>query len=720
MSWRTTRPALLAATLLFCDLAGCDHAESPPTAADAGKRTVTYTRDIAPIILGNCSMCHRPGQFAPFSLLTYSSVKRHTWQIVEVTESCFMPPWLPEHGYGDFAGERRLTDQQIDLIRRWVEGGAVEGDPADHPQTPVWPEGWQLGEPDLVTELQEPYSLIAEGTDVFRNFVIPTRLTTTKFVRAVEFRPLTPQAVHHAMLYVDESRSSRQLDAEDEEPGYGGMYGRGKAKAPSGRLLGWTPGKVPYRESEEHAWRLDPGTDLVLQLHMVPTGKVEQVRFRLGLHFGSKVPTQTPLMVRLGSQTIDIPAGKPDYLVNDSLVLPVATKVLGIYPHAHYLGKSMHACATLPGGERKWLVRIDDWDFNWQDSYRYATPITLPAGTRLTMKYVFDNSPANIRNPNNPPVRVRYGPQSKDEMGDLWVQMLPDNPREAHRLQRAVEGHEQRETLAYVKKEFRDFPDDAVAVHNMAVVLRDGAQTAAALELFRRSVKLDPGFAEGHYNLASELRSADLVDEAGKHYRLAVIAYPNFVEARNNLGFFLASQQRYDEAIRHYRAALEVAPGHVVLHVNLALAQRAQRNTAEAIATLKNVIRMRPQHSEARLHLADTYYQSGQSKPAIVAYNEVLRLDPKSAAAHNGLAGCLLQKGDIDGAIAHFRATLKLRPELAFIHRNLARSLDKKGLSAEAEKHRRAAARLEEGTDKRNRRRSPGRDGSGEGGTRNH
>lgn len=671
---------------------GAQPATDPPPSVST---PLTYTKDIAPIVLDNCATCHRPGQSAPFPLLTYSDVKRHARQIVEVTDSGFMPPWLPVAGFGEFDQERRLTDLEIQRIARWVANGTLEGDAAHHPPIPEWPEGWQIGEPDLVVELQEPYPLVADGPDVFRNFVIPISLQERRYVRSVEFRPLTPAAVHHAVLYVDTTRSSRRLDAEDEEPGYGGMYGRGNARVPRGHLLGWTPGKVPYLEPAEHAWSLDPGTDLVLQAHMVPTGKVEQVGFQLGLYFGTEPPTRQPTMVRVGSKTIDIPAGDAQYVLEDSIELPIATQILGIYPHAHYLGKTMEAHAALPDGSRKPLLRIDDWDFNWQDSYRYRQPIDLPAGTKLHMKYVFDNSATNLRNPSSPPVDVRYGPQSKDEMGDLWVQILPVDPRQARRLDRAVEEHERRDQLAYVEKEFRDFPDDAVAVHNQAVVLRDSNQSAAALPLFRKAVALDPDFAEGHYNLAKALTAAGLRGEATAHYVLAIKAYPNFVEARNNLGYILASQKAYDTAIYHYREALKIAPQHVVVRANLALALRGQGKKAEAISELIELIRLRPNSPEAQQHLADTYYLNQQPEKALDAYRRVLKLVPGSASAYNGIAGCLLWQGDVDGAIVNFRKAIELRPNLAATHRNLARALDKKGLSVEAQQHRETAARLD-------------------------
>ncbi|GAG43895.1 unnamed protein product, partial [marine sediment metagenome] len=222
---------------------------------------------------------------APFSLLTYQDVKQHVEQIVDVTSSRFMPPWLPKQGHGEFAHERRLNDEQLEQIRRWVEAGAPEGDLADLPEPPQWAEGWQLGEPDLVVTMPEPYLLQAEGVDVFRNFVLPVPISKTHYVKAVEFRPGNPRVVHHLTMQVDPTPTSQRLDEKDAEPGYPGMLYSRNVRVPDGQLLGWTPGKLPHPAGDEMAWRIQPGTDLVLQLHMLPGGKPEPVQVSVGFFF---------------------------------------------------------------------------------------------------------------------------------------------------------------------------------------------------------------------------------------------------------------------------------------------------------------------------------------------------------------------------------------------------------------------------------------------------
>ena len=196
------------------------------------------------------------------------------------------------------------------------------------------------------------------------------------------------------------------------------------------------------------AWRLDPGTDVVFQLHMLPTGKPEPIQSSLGLFFAKEPPTKTPYMLRLGSKVIDIQAGDAAYKIRDTYRLPVDARLLSVYPHAHYLAREMKGTARLPDGRLRWLVHIRDWDFNWQDEYRYSSPISLPAGTTLEMEYTYDNSADNLRNPHNPPQRVVYGPQSSDEMGDLWLQVLASDGKGLDQL---VRDHAHRELLADVE-----------------------------------------------------------------------------------------------------------------------------------------------------------------------------------------------------------------------------------------------------------------------------
>src|SRR6185436_15206478 len=326
---------------------------------------VTFTRDVAPILYRQCASCHRQDGAAPFSLLTYDDARRRGTQIAATTASRYMPPWKPDAGFGDLAGERRLSDEAIATIDRWVKGGLVEGNPADLPPPPRFSAGWQLGEPDLVVTLPE-YTLPADGADLFRNFVVAVPGATARYVRGLEFRPGS-RAIHHANIRVDPTPASRRLDSADPEPGYEGTILR-SADYPDGHFLGWTPGQATPLASGDLAWRLDAGSDLVVQLHLQPTGKPEALRPSIGLYFTAEAPTRTPTIVRLGRQDLDIPAGATAHHIVDSYVLPVDAEIRAIQPHAHYRAQSVAAWATLPGGGRRPLILIRNWDFNCRTS----------------------------------------------------------------------------------------------------------------------------------------------------------------------------------------------------------------------------------------------------------------------------------------------------------------------------------------------------------------
>jgi len=397
-----------------------------PTGREAD--SVTFVRDIAPILHRRCAGCHHPGGSAPFPLISYDDARSRGPLIVDVTARRYMPPWLPADIGVPFRGERRLSDDELRVLREWVDAGMPKGSSPDRSAPPAFPSGWTLGEPDLVVEFPV-YEAPARGRDIYRNLVAAIPVTRLQYVASVEIRP-GASVVHHARMMVDTTASSRQLDARDPESGFNGMDLRSSATNPDGFFVGWTPGKVAARGEGDLGWPVRPGTDVVLQLHIRPNGEVTPVRPRIGFYFARRAPRHLPVLVMLGSETIDIPAGDSAYVVRDSFPLSTDVDVLGVYPHAHYLGHRLYGFATLPGGKRQWLLRIDDWDFNWQDEYHYRRPIHLPRGSVIHLEYRYDNSGANPRNPNHPPRRVRYGPNSTDEMADLVVQVMPTHPRD--------------------------------------------------------------------------------------------------------------------------------------------------------------------------------------------------------------------------------------------------------------------------------------------------
>ena len=404
-------------------------------AADAA-RPLTFNKDIAPIVYQNCAACHRDGDVAPFALLSYDDVKKRAKQIAAVTHSRYMPPWKAEPGWGEFEGERRLTDAQIAALRKWADEGCVEGDPADAIAPPKFVDGWRLGTPDLILKMPESYAVAAEGRDVFRCFVLPTNLVEDKYVQAVEYHPSDRAVVHHALFFLDSSGSARKKDEKDPGPGFTSFGGPGFI--PTGGLGGWAPGAFPQKLPDGTARLLKKGSDVVIQTHFHPTGKVEHEQSELGIYFAKKKPERIIAGLTLGNRNIDIPAGQADYKATATFVTPIDVELEGITPHAHLVCKDMKATATLPDGSEKKLLWIKDWDFNWQGQYQYVKPIRLPKGTTINMEYLYDNSADNFRNPNTPPKRVHFGEQTADEMAFLFCSVVAEHPAELPLLRLAM------------------------------------------------------------------------------------------------------------------------------------------------------------------------------------------------------------------------------------------------------------------------------------------
>lgn len=565
-------------------------------AAAAGARAAeppvpTFTRDVAPILHAHCTVCHHDGGPAPFGLAGYAEARPWARAIRQATASRTMPPWKPAPGHGGpFAGERRLTDAEIALIGRWVEQGAVEGNPADPDPAPVRPSGWRLGPPDLVLALPEPYELAAGGEDRYRNFVLPVPLVAARYVRAFDFRP-RGRAIHHARLLIDPARSARRLDRRDPAPGYDDGLDD-DARFPDGHLLAWAPGRVPAFEPEDLAWRLDPGVDLVLQLHLPASDAPARIAPEVGLYFADAPATGAPAAVLLGDKTIDIPAGAARHVVEDSWRLPVDVEVLSVYPHAHRLGRDLQGFATLPDGSRRWLVRIDDWDFNWQEEYRLLEPLPLPAGTTLGMRYVYDNSAANRSNPNHPPRRIRYGRRSTDEMAELVVKVRARTAADRGRLARALTRKANAVDLAGAEKRARDDPRDFRAHHELGIYHLEAGRAAEAAERFRRVLRLRPGFAPAHYNLGIIAGGAGRLDAAAARFEAALARDPAHVAALTNYGIVLHALGRPEEAAGRYRAAIAIEPDRAETHNNLAVALLALGRAAEAAAAAERAARL--------------------------------------------------------------------------------------------------------------------------------
>jgi mono/diheme cytochrome c family protein len=390
----------------------------------------TYNKDIAPILNAQCALCHRPGEVAPFSLLTYQDAAKRAGLIATVTAKRFMPPWPPEPGFGKFEHERRLTDDQIALIAAWAKAGAPEGD-SKKPEPPKFAEGWAAGEPNKVVTMGSGHAVPADGPDQFECFVVQLNLEQDAYLRTAEFRPGNRRVVHHGVIYVDESGAARKL------AGPGGSYRcfGGPRVASTGIIAGWAPGQVQVAGDPDLTLPLKKGSDLVVQIHYHPSGKPETDMSSIGLTFGDP-PKRGKTSILMVDTNIDIAPGDSHFLAKSSITLPRDVEMSSVFPHAHLLCKDMKIDATLPNGQVQHLIWIKDWDFNWQGGYKFDKPLHLTKGTRIDLAYTFDNSDANPRNPSHPAQRVTFGEQTTDEMAVGFLGVILPNPEDVAPFQR--------------------------------------------------------------------------------------------------------------------------------------------------------------------------------------------------------------------------------------------------------------------------------------------
>jgi Flp pilus assembly protein TadD len=609
--------ALLAAVLVGLVTAACGHGSSESGAA----AHPTFVRDVAPILFEHCAPCHHPGGAGPFSLLGYADARKRARQIGKVTTRRYMPPWLPEPGHGRFLGENRLSDGQIATLAAWAQSGAPEGDPRLLPRAPMFTTGWELGPPDLVIAAPEPFILPAEGSDVFWNLVLPAPVARTRYVRAIQILPGNARVVHHANLLLDRSGLGRARDAATPGPGFPGMDLEIASNRfePDSHFLFWKPSTPVVVEPAGLAWRLEPSTDLIVNLHLQPSGKAEPIQPSIGLYFTDTAPTRTPMLLQLEHDgALDIPPGDAAFEVTDSLELPVDVQVLGVYPHAHYLGKTFEGTARLPDGTSRWLIRIPNWDLNWQGVYQLSEPLSLPKGTVLSMRWVYDNTSGNVRNPTTPPVRVRGGNRASDEMAHFWVQVLPARSEDRLPLQEAL-----------MRARLRKYPGDFVALANLGSSLQ----------------------TEGH------------LEEAISVMRQAVAARPEDPGARNNLATALRAAGRPDEAIAEFERVLGSRPDYADAEYNLATTLLARGRTAEAIGHLERIVRAHPEDAAALSDLGAAYAMAGRRREARAVLERSVRLQPANAQAHFNLGLLAAARGQAADAIRHFEEALRLDPD---------------------------------------------------------
>jgi peroxiredoxin/mono/diheme cytochrome c family protein len=413
---------------------GCPVRQTKPP-RQAGK--VVFYRDVLPILQKRCQACHRPGEVAPFALMNYRQAVHWADDVKHYTRTRQMPPWKPSAGHA-FVGERKLTAKEIDTLAAWVDGGTPAGDPRQAPPAEKFTDGWQLGKPDLVLEPPGEMTIGPSGPDLFRSFVFSPALAEDKYVIAYEVRPGNPRVVHHTLHFLDDRGRGRRLQERerrrvkgaaerDRGPGYSSRMGPGFFP-PSGDVGGWAPGERPVYFPDGVAFHLPRGNDVVVQVHYHRTGRVEKDRTRVGLYFARK-PAARPIQgLIIPGLFVSIPAGAADYRVSGSLWVAQDCKLVTITPHMHLLGKRIQITMTPPGGKPEVLLAVDEWDYNWQETYYFKNPPAVKAGTRLRVEGVFDNSAANPNNPSSPPRRVFLGEETTNEMCFGFLGVTTDRP----------------------------------------------------------------------------------------------------------------------------------------------------------------------------------------------------------------------------------------------------------------------------------------------------
>jgi hypothetical protein len=384
----------------------------------------TFTRDVAPILYANCVTCHRPGEIAPMSLVTYQEVRPWARAISKKIEDGVMPPWHADAPSATFSNERTLTTAEKTTISRWATAGAPEGDPKDLTPAPTFAQGWGIGTPDAIFEMPEDYPVPARGTIEYEHFYIPTNFTEAKWLKAIEARPGNRALVHHILVFYEappdgpqvtpaiqpnreHSRIERRRSTGNRPPRDTGF--------PSRLLATYAPGTDAQVFPAGTALRLAPGGVLHLQVHYTANGTAGTDRSRVGLIFAKEPPAEEMRAGQFINAQFTIPPGTVDHDITTDVTFLQDAMVRGLFPHTHMRGKRWSYTLELPDGTKRTLLSVPKYDFNWQTYYMFREPIAVPKGARIVSTAWYDNSAANKSNP-DPTIAVKWGDQTWEEM----------------------------------------------------------------------------------------------------------------------------------------------------------------------------------------------------------------------------------------------------------------------------------------------------------------
>ena len=399
---------------------------------------ITFNKDVLPIMQKRCQNCHRPGEVAPMSFLTYQDVRPWAKAIREAVLTRKMPPWFADPHYGKFANDRSLNKDEIDTLVSWVDAGVREGDAKDAPAPVEWVDGWSIGKPDAVFEMPHDFEVPTAGTIEYQYIVIPSGFTKDTWVESAEARPGNRKLVHHIIAFVrppgskwlseakpgvpfvpaakkDDEKKKKKNDDEEKDDG---------AASPE-LLIGFAPGLVPMTLPTGQAKLVKAGSDFVFQMHYTANGKAGTDRSRIGVIFAKQPPKERVFTANATNSKFVIPPGDPAYRADASITIQAPARLVDLMPHMHFRGKDFEYRLIYPTGETETVLSVPKYDFNWQLFYYFAKPVVLPKGTRIECTAHFDNSPNNPYNP-NPKAEVRWGDQTWEEMMIGWFDVAVD------------------------------------------------------------------------------------------------------------------------------------------------------------------------------------------------------------------------------------------------------------------------------------------------------
>ena len=384
--------------------------------ASGATGSVTFSKDVAPILQKNCQGCHRPGEAAPMSLRTYQEARPWAKAMKQAVLAKKMPPWFADAQYGHFRNDRSLPQKDIDTLVSWVDAGAPEGDPKDLPQPLAFVDGWNIGQPDMVLEMPEPFQVPASGTIEYQYVVLPYKFTEDRWVQMAEVRPGNRAMVHHVIAYIRDGSSKWMRDKKPGELFVPEADANGNRPSLNGDLLsGFAPGLPPSILEPGQGRLIRAGSDIVLQLHYTANGHAGEDRTKVGVVFCKQAPHERVMTLAASNSKFTIPPGDPNYQVDASFELGHDAKLSALLPHMHLRGKDFQYRLVYPSGETETILRVPHYDFGWQLWYQPVSDIVLPKGTQVAATAHFDNSVNNPHNPDSTKA-VTWGDQSWEEM----------------------------------------------------------------------------------------------------------------------------------------------------------------------------------------------------------------------------------------------------------------------------------------------------------------